>query len=302
MSRRGPSPVPAVLLGAGAVSDPRALARFGDLSAIPVTVGPVVAGARRTRTGRPVVHRLGVGGVDHDDVNGISTVAARELLAWASARGLTACLAVRGSSTGDLAAVVDTVHRSLEGDVVRAVEVDLRGADDQTVLRSMSRVREAAPRDQLLMARLAAGAPDLVARARAAVAGGASAVVVSGQVPLGPGRWWSGPSTAALCLAGLRTLRQAAAEQRWPGAPLVAAGGVHGVTSALDALAEGASSVQLGSALWADPTLLWRVHDAVTRALARHPEGAASEPSRPEPSLTGPFPTEPSTEPSWRTT
>jgi dihydroorotate dehydrogenase (NAD+) catalytic subunit len=293
VTRRGPGPLPPVLLGPGAVTDPRALARFGDLTGVPLAVGPVESGSRRTRTGRPVVHRLGVGGLDHEDVRGISVHGARELLGWASARGLSACLAVRGETTGDLAAVVESVHRSIEGDVVDAVEVDLRGADDQTVLRSMSRVREAAPRDQQLLARLSAGDPELVACARAAVAGGASAVIVAGQVPLGPSRWWSGPSTAASCLAGLRTLRVAATDQRWPGAPLVAAGGVHGVESALDAVAEGAAAVQLGSALWADPTLLWVVRDAVTAALAG--SSGAAQP-HPQPGLRRqPWPDPPDT-------
>lgn len=260
------TPLPRVLLGAGAVTDPRALARFGDLLGVPLPVGPVEAGSRRLRAGRPRVHATGVGGVDHDDLQGVSVGAARELLSWVSGRGLTACLAVRGRTTGDLAAVVDQVHRSLEGDCVVLVEVDLRGSDDQTVLRSMARVREAAPRGQLLLARLDAAGPDLVARARAAVGGGAGAVVVAGQVPLGPGRWWSGPSTAALTLSGLRALHEAAAEQRWPGAPLVAAGGVHGLEAALAAVREGAAAVQLGTALWADPTLLWRVRDVMEAA------------------------------------
>lgn len=292
MTRRGPGPLPPVLLGAGAVTDPRALARFGDLAGVPLTVGPVESGSRRSRTGGTVVHGLGVGGLDHDDARGISVEGARELLGWASARGLHACLAVRGGTTGDLAAVVGRVHRELEGDVVRAVEVDLRLVDDQTVLRSMSRVREAAPRDQQLMARLWAGDPDLVTCARAAVAGGATALVVSGQVPLGPARWWSGPSTAASTLAGLRTLRVAAAEQRWPGAPLVAAGGVHSEASAVAVVAEGAGAVQLGTALWADPMLLWDVRAAVVRALAGGP-GSSPHEHRPD-RLDRP-------DPAWRT-
>ncbi|AXH95089.1 beta/alpha barrel domain-containing protein [Ornithinimicrobium avium] len=269
MSRAPAAQLPRVLLGAGAVTDPRALARFGDLHGVPLTVGPVEAGSRRPRAGRPRVHATGVGGVDHDDLRAVSLAAARETLSWASGRGLSACLAVRGATTGDLAAVVDQVHRSLEGDCVVLVEVDLRGADDQTVLRSMARVREAAPRDQLLLARLDVAGADLVARARAAVGGGAGAVVVSGQVPLGPGRWWSGPSTHALTLAGLRVLREAAREQRWPGAALVAAGGIHGPGPALAAVSEGAEAVQLGTALWADPTLLWRVRDALGAGAAR---------------------------------
>lgn len=277
--RRVPGTIPPVLLGAGAVTDPRPLSRFGDLTGVPLVVGPVAAGERRARAGRPVVHTVGVGGVDHDDLRAVSLDGARDILRWASARDLTACLALRGDTTGDLAAVVQQVHRSLEGDVVTMVEVDLRHADDQTVLRSMARVREAAPRDQVLVARLLAASPDLVACARAAVAGGATAVVVSGQIPLSPGRWWSGPSTAALCRAGLRALREAEAEQRWPGAPLVAAGGIHSPQTALDALADGASSVQLGTALWADPTILWRVLDAV-RARATGAATAATHSSR----------------------
>lgn len=256
-----------VWLGPGAVSDPRALARFGDLRGVPLVAGPVEAGAQSSGPGRTVVHATGVGGVDHDDAVGVAVPAVEELLGWASARGLAVCLALRGETTGDLAALCDQVRRSADGGVVRAVEVDLRDADDQRVLRSMARVREACPRDQLLLARLTVAAPDLVARARAAVAGGASAVVVSGQVPLGPGRWWSGPSTAAVCLAGLRTLREAEAQQRWPGAPLVAAGGVHDAASAAAAVRSGAAAVQLGTGLWADPTLLWVVRDAVEAAL-----------------------------------
>ena len=260
------SALPAVWLGPGAVTDPRALARFVDLVEVPLPVGPVTAGSRRARTGRTAVHGTGVGGVEHDDAGGVSVAGATELLSWASTRGLSACLAVRGSSPGDLAAVVAQVCRSVEGDAVSAVEVDLRGAAEQEVLRAMARVREVAPRGVLLMARLGALDPDLVACARSAVAGGAHGVVVAGQVPLGGGRWWSGPSTAAVTRSGLRQLRQAATEQRWPGASLVAAGGVHDVTTARRAVADGASAVQLGTALWADPTLLGPVLRAVHEA------------------------------------
>ncbi|WP_122261076.1 hypothetical protein [Ornithinimicrobium cerasi] len=262
--------LPRVWLGPGAVSDPRALARFGDLAGVPLVAGPVAAGARRRRTGRTVVHGLGVGGVDHQDARAVGVGAAEELLGWATARGLSVCVALRGESPEDLASVLDRLRRSSVGSAVAAVEVDLRTADDQQVLRSMARVREAAPRGQLLLARLSIVAPDLVARARAAVAGGAGAVVVSAQVPLGPGRWWSGPSTAALCLSGLRELRAAAAEQRWPGAPLVAAGGVHDAASALAAVDAGACAVQLGTALWADPLLLWAVRSALEPGRPAH--------------------------------
>ena len=266
--------LPPVWLGPGAVSDPRGLARFSTLDGVLVPVGPVGfttgPGVDRRATGdggeRRGTLRTGVGGVEHDDALPVATDEAEALLRWAGARGLSASVTVVGSTTGALASVVERLRRGVEADALRAVEVDLRLADDQTVLKSMARVREAAPRDLVLLARLAVAGPDLVTRARSAVAGGAAAVVVCGQVPLGPGRWWSGPSTLAYTLSGVRLLAEAAQEQRWPGAELIASGGVHDPASAVRAVAGGATAVQVGSALWADPTLLPSIRAAVLQA------------------------------------
>lgn len=253
-------PLPRVWLAPGAVSDPRALHRFGPLTGIPLALGPVVTGAT---TPGPLVHGQGVGGLEHQDHPGYAATEALDLLRWCATRGLTAVLAVRGRTSGELADVVDAIRRSVDADALGAVEVDLRGSDDQTVLKCMARVREAAPRNLLLLTRLSALQPDLVAAARGAVAGGAGAVVVCGSVRLGPGRWWSGPSTSAVSRAGVRHLAEAALERRWPAVPVVAAGGVHDVATARAALAEGARAIQLGTALWADPTLLWTVRGAL---------------------------------------
>lgn len=259
--RRG-DPLPRVWLAPGAVSDPRPLLRMGPLDGVPLALGPVLP---ERPTPGPVVHGVGVGGVEHPPHPGYAVPDAVELLRWCSTRGLTAVLAVRGLAGGGagVASVVSGVRRSLDADALGAVEVDLRGADDQTVLKTMARVREECPRDLLLLARLSAQQPDLVPAARGAVAGGAGAVVVCGSVRLAPDRWWSGPSTAAVCRAGVRALAEAGAEQRWPAVPVVAAGGVHDVASARAVLDDGADAVQLGTALWADPTLLWTVRDAL---------------------------------------
>lgn len=265
--------LPPLWLAPGAVTDPRALARFVDLSGVPLVAGPVEASSRGTATGRTPVHALGVGGLSHADAPAVSVAAAEDLLRWASARGLGCALSVRGRTTGELASVVERVRRGVDADALVAVEVDLRTADEQTVLKSMARVREAAPRDLPLLARLAVSGTDLVARARSAVAGGASAVVVCGQVPLGPGRWWSGPSTAEHTLTGVRLLAEALVDQRWPGAALIASGGVHDPASATRAVRAGATGVQVGTALWADPTLLDRVREATWHALSAHGTG-----------------------------
>lgn len=273
--RRG-DPLPRVWLAPGAVSDPRPLLRLGPLGGVPLALGPVVA---ELPAPGPVVHGRGVGGVEHPSWAGYAVPEALQLLRWCATRSLTAVLAVRGRSTGELAAVVGAVLRSLDADALGAVEVDLRGADDQAALKAMARVREACPRDLLLLARLSAQQPDLVPAARGAVAGGAGAVVVCGSVRLGPDRWWSGPSTAAVCRAGVRALAEAAEAQRWPAVPLVAAGGVHDATSALAVLAEGAAAVQLGTALWADPTLLWSIADALDDPPHDLPAGPGHDPA-----------------------
>lgn len=267
--RRGER-LPLLWLAPGAVADPRGLLRFGPLDDVFVPVGPVVLDGPSAR-GRRAVHGVGVGGVEHEDAAGIDLVAAIEGLRWAAARSLRVSVCVRGGAPGEAAAVVGRLCRSLEGDAVGAVEVDLRGADDQHALKVLARVREVAPRDLLLLARLSALQPGLVASARGAVAGGAGAVVVCGSVGLAPGRWWSGPSTAAVCRAGVRALTEAAAEQRWPAVPLVAAGGVHDAASARLALSAGAAAVMLGTALWADPTLLHRLQDELDRASVTRP-------------------------------
>lgn len=253
--RRG-EPLPLVWLAPGAVRDPRGLLRLGELRGIPLPVGPVTGS-----TALPGPVRPGVGGVEHADDPGVDQATALDLVRWCRGRGLTAVLAVRGDRPGEAASVAEAVRRAPDGDAVGAVEVDLRGADDQHALRVMARVREATPRDQLLLARLSAQQPGLVPVARSAVAGGAGAVVVCGSVRLPAGRWWSGASTLAVTRAGVRALAEAAEEQRWPAVPMVAAGGVHDATSARDLLSAGAAAVQLGTALWADPTLLWTISE-----------------------------------------
>ncbi|WP_151523248.1 nitronate monooxygenase [Serinicoccus kebangsaanensis] len=252
--------LPRVWIAPGAVDDVRGLLRFGSLDRLLVPVGPVVAEhAGAAAPGPALVHGPGPGGVEHDAARGIPLLEAVDRLRWCATRGLRTVVVVRGQTPSEPAALAGRLCRGLEGDAVGAVEVDLRAADDQQALKVMARLREETPRDLLLLARLSALQADLVGVARGAVAGGAGAVVVCGSVPLGRGRWWSGPSTGAISRSGVQALAQAAQEQRWPPVPMVAAGGVHDPDSADAALAAGAVAVQLGTALWADPTVLWSV-------------------------------------------
>src|SRR5690606_19960551 len=107
----------------------------------------------------------------------------------------------------------------------------------------------------------------LVAAARAAVAGGATALVLCGAVPAHPeGSWLAGPAVAPVTERLVAEVTAATGQGRVPDVPLVAGGGVVDTETALRMLRLGARGVQLGTALLADPDLLWRVHEALTVA------------------------------------
>ena len=213
----------------------------------------------------------------------------QDLLPWFRARGLQVILAVRGSTVGDVVVTLQALRRSLDFSAVAGVEVDLAtsrqeslpaiggltttapatawSADPQACLKLLAAAREQLPRDLLLLAKLGGECPDPVATARGAVGGGARALVLSGSVPaMAEGQHLVGPATAVITLGLVTRIRAAILAARVPDVPLVAVGGVRDPQSALAARAAGAAGAQLGSALFADPAVLWEVHAALVNA------------------------------------
>lgn len=264
--------VPRAVPAAGCGGTGPELARFGDLSELDgVLLGPVgpPPGAGRPTSAerlRPVP-----GGAVHAPA---AVLSAEEVagvhLPWLRARGVPVTVAVRGRSGGELADHAARLRRSLDFEAVAGIEVDLRGepsADPQVCLKLLARLRESLPRDLSLTAKLGPECPDLVAAARAAVAGGAVALVLSGAVPAYPeGSRLAGPAVGPVTEGLLERLTAAISQGRVPEVPLVAGGGVHDEASALRLRTLGAAGVQLGTALLADPGLLWRVHAALSTA------------------------------------
>jgi dihydroorotate dehydrogenase (NAD+) catalytic subunit len=264
--------VPRAVPAAGCGGTGPELARFGDLTELDgVLIGPVGAPPGPGRVTTPPRLRPVPGGVVHAQA---SVLAAEQVaghqLPWLRARGVKVTVAVRGRSGGELADHASRLRRSLDFEAVAGVEIDLRGepsADPQVCLKLLARLRESLPRDLPLTAKLGPECPDLVAAARAAVAGGAVALVLAGAVPAYPeGRWLAGPAVLPVTEGLLQRLTDAIAQGRVPDVPLVAGGGVHDEASALRLRGLGAAGVQLGTALLADPGLLWRVHAALAAA------------------------------------
>lgn len=277
--------VPRVSAAAGCGGTGRELARFGDLTVLDaVLLGPIglPGGAPRrakvTATASGLVFRPA-------PVLPVDRVV-EELLPWLAARGLSVVCAVRGSTIGAVTDTIKRLCRALDFRVVVGVEIDLTtprehtrpvigglsttepedpwSADPQACLKLLSSVREHLPRDLPLQAKIGGECHDLVATARAAVGGGARALVLDGSVPaLTVGRRLAGPAIAPVTLGLLEAVRAAMAAGRVPEVPLVAVGGIGDVRAAHRALATGAAGVQLGCGILTDPELMWRVHDAI---------------------------------------
>lgn len=277
--------VPRVTAAAGCCGSGRELARFGDLARLDAfLLGPIGlpggAPPRATVTASPagLVHRPA-------PVLPVDRVV-EELLPWFRARGLPVVCAVRGSTTGGVSDTLQRLRRSLDFSTVVGVEIDLAApregtrpaigglggagpvgpwsADPQACLKLLAGAREQLPRDLLLQAKLGGECPDPVAAARAAVGGGARALVLSGSVPAaGPGQHLVGPAIGPVTVGLVSHLREAIAGGRVPEVPLVGVGGVHDGPSALATCAAGAVGVQVGCGILTDPEALWRVHETL---------------------------------------
>lgn len=126
-------------------------------------------------------------------------------------------------------------------------------------------------------AKLSPNTVDLVAVAEAAVRGGADAVVLTNTLAglvidtetrrpvLGAGR--GGVSGAALHPVAVRAVYDV--REAMPEVPIVGVGGVARGVDAVEMLLAGASAVQVGTAIFADPRAPWRVLAELTEWCAR---------------------------------
>lgn len=263
--------VPRAVPAAGCGGTGAELARFGDLAALDaVLIGPVaVAGV--TGNPPPPVLRPVPGGLAHTPARPFAVhEVAGEHLPWLGARGVRAVVALRAGTGGELAELAAGLRRGLDFDAVAGVEVDLRGEpsrDPQVCRKLLARLRESLPRDLPIAAKLGPEGPDPVAAARAAVAGGAVTLVLAGGVPAHPeGAWLVGPAVLPVTERLVTGMAAAIAQGRVPDVPLVAGGGVTDPGSAVRLLDLGAAGVQVGTALLADPGVLWPIHTAVADA------------------------------------
>jgi dihydroorotate dehydrogenase (NAD+) catalytic subunit len=260
-----------VLTASGCGGTGRELASYGDLGAlggfvtrsITLLARPGAPGPRIVESPSGLVNAIGL------QNPGVEAFLAEELPVLLEL-GATVVASIAGHSLGEYAEVSRALGRAPG---VAALEVNL-SAPDATgagvfdvrepfqAASVVAACRRDLPRGVLLLAKLRIDAQRVVETARAVAEAGADAVVVGNAVPAAmpdgrPGGL-SGPAIRPLALRCVSVLTGAL-----PGTPVVAAGGITDAADAHAFLTAGARAVQVGSALFHDPTAAHRIAAAL---------------------------------------
>lgn len=260
---------------------------FGALVTPSLTHVPQEAGEERVILESPsgIVH-------PHDTPNvGASTLEATRL-PWEVVAPTPVVVSIAGDTSGDFAEAAAEVRRRTALRGVFGVEVNLSvpnvansgrpfARDEYAATKVISRVREHLPRNIVLFVKLSL-ASDVVDMTRGVVKAGADAVVL-GHPPRAVAidtvslrsrtrghASMAGPALLPMTLGAVFELKAAMLSGRLPSAPIVAGGGISRPDDAVQALAAGASAVQIGSALFRDPRTGLVVDDGVRVYCERH--------------------------------
>jgi dihydroorotate dehydrogenase (NAD+) catalytic subunit len=277
-----------VLTASGCAAAGRELAPFVDLARIGGVVTKSIMA--NPRSGRPtprmaetpsgMLNSIGLQGP------GVDAFLADDL-PWLLAQGARAVVSVAGGSTAEFVAVAEKVADAAAGSVRPvAVEVNIscpnvanRGlvfaCDPVASAEVVGAVREVLPATLPVWAKLSPDVTDVTAIAAAALDAGADALSMVNTtlgmaidratlrpVLAGVTGGLSGPAIRPLAV---RCVYQVAAA--FPGVPIVGIGGIRTGGDALEFLAAGASAVQVGTAIFGDPSAPQRVADELSDAL-----------------------------------
>ena len=275
-----------VMTASGCAAAGRELSAFFDVSRLGAVVTKSIL--RDPRSGRPtprmaetpagMLNSIGLQGP------GINAFLARDL-PWLVQHGARPIVSIAGSSLGEYAELARRVGNSPG---VAAIEVNIscpnvedRGlvfaCDPFAAARVLAVVRRDTPRGVPVFAKLSPDVTSIVEVARAVVEGGADGLVLINTVLglsvdlttmrphlAGVTGGLSGP---AIRPVAVRAVWQVAAAL--PDVPIIGVGGIRCGADALEFLAAGASAVQVGTAIFADPTAPVRVLEELRAELAR---------------------------------
>lgn len=262
-----------VMTASGCGGTGRELAPYLDLASLGAfTTRTITLDPRPGSPGRRVVPVPAGAVADTGHQNpGLQGFLATEL-PWLAQQRVRTVVSVTASSLGEYGELAGRVGNAPG---VHGVEVNLGGlTDPHQAGKVLHVVRREVPRGVLVLVKLPHG-PEAVHLARATVREGADAVVLGhglpgmvldpetlAPVPAGDARL-SGPALGPVTLRAVWDLHE-----ELPDVPLVACGGVRTGADAVALLAAGATAVQVGTALLADPAAPATVAAGIADALA----------------------------------
>lgn len=296
---RLPNPV---MTASGCAANGRELQRFFDIGELGAFVTKTVMGLPRAGRGTPrmaetpsgMLNSIGLQGpgidafVDHD-------------LPWLRSAGARVMVSVAGETPEEFGLVTRVLRNSAAFEVVIGVEVNIscpnvanRGlvfaCDPTATAAVLAEVRREVPPQLPVFAKLSPDVTDLVAIAAAAIDGGADGLtainttlgmaidpVLLRPVLAGITGGLSGPAVLPIAVRAVWQLRAAMLSGVLPQVPIIGVGGVRSGEDALQLLAAGAGAVQVGTAIFNDPSAPLRVRDELALALGRHGVGRVAD-------------------------
>jgi dihydroorotate dehydrogenase (NAD+) catalytic subunit len=260
-----------VLTASGCGGTGRDLAAYGDLAALggfvsrSVTLQPRAGGAEPRIVESPsgLVNAVGL---QNPGVIGFLDEELGPLLEL----GATVVVSIAGHSLGEYAELARTLGRTSG---IAALEVNLSVPDplgtglfDAREPFQAGSVIGSCRRDLrdgvLLLAKLRCDVPRVAETARAVVEAGADGVVVGNALPAAlPDGRAGGLSGPAIRPQALRCVAEVA--RAVPGIPVIGCGGIMDADDAEAHLAAGARAVQVGTALFHDPTTAFRIAEQI---------------------------------------
>jgi dihydroorotate dehydrogenase (NAD+) catalytic subunit len=283
-----------VMTASGTSGHGAELGRYGDLSRLGAVVVKSLAAEPWAGNPAPRLHEAPSGMLNSVGLQGPGVEAwLEDDLPALAAAGARVVASIWGRTVDDFAKAA-TALAAAPASVV-AVEVNLscpnleggRHLFAHSAPDTAAAIEASLAFDRPLWAKLTAGVADLVEIAAAAVEAGAEALTLINTLPamaidvdtkayrLGAGAGGGGLSGPAIHPVAVRAVHDVHAAR--PDVPIVGVGGVVTGTDAVELLLAGASAVQVGTAIFADPRAPWRVLDDLARWCAAHDIGEMAE-------------------------
>jgi dihydroorotate dehydrogenase (NAD+) catalytic subunit len=279
--QRLPNPL---MTASGCAANGKELHRFFDVADLGAFVTKSVMAEPRSGRGTPRMAETPSGMLNSIGLQGPGIEAfVDEDLAWLASVGARVLPSIAGSSSTEYAHVAATLRASRHFGAVVGVEVNIscpnvanRGlvfaCDPGASAKVIGLVREQLPPEIPVFAKLSPDVTDITEIASACVDAGADGLTMINTLlglvidtdimrPQlgGITGGLSGPAIRPVAVRAIWQVRRAMIEGRIPAVPIIGVGGVRTGRDALELVAAGASAIQVGTAVFNDPSAPVRV-------------------------------------------